>query len=151
MSNAQKARQSLIDLAKQEVIDLYESLACSDWTSDDCTPQELEDAVDELRNLHDQPCVGDYSEAVDWASYLVSKRDLGTDEGAPINPGALAIHEENADIVLFREDDVGDPKTTAEERAGDYNDECAYGQRPVACLDTFRTFGYVVEHKGTRV
>lgn len=147
MNNAAAAKQALIDLAEQEVIDLYESLADHEWTSDDCTPDELESAVDELCALLGRPCVGDYAEVVDWASHLVAKRDLGTDEGTPIDPVAMTLHESDRDTVFFREDAEGEcAEQTAESRSYDYEGECAAGQKPIACLDTFRTSGYVVEH-----
>lgn len=148
MSNAVSAKQSLITAAEQEVIDLYESLADHEWTSDDCTPQELEDAVDELCALLGRPCVGDYAEAVDWASHLVAKRDLGTDEGTPIDPVAMTLHESDRDRVAFREGADFDPaELTVEDRARDYKYGCQDGENPVACLDTFRTHGHVVEHQ----
>ncbi len=147
MNNAQNTKQYLVSQAESLVVSIYESLACSDWTHHDCTPQELEDAVDELRELHGEPCVDGYAEAVDWASHLVAKRVLGTDEGTPISPEALTQHEEDSTTVLFRYDDDGDDsEQTVESRSYDYEGECAAGQKPVACLDTFRTFGYVVEH-----
>lgn len=148
MNNAAAAKQALISAQEDHVVALYVELASSDWCSDDCTPQELEDEVDELCALLGRPCVGDYAEAVDWASHLVAKRDLGTDEGAPIDPVAMTLHESDRDRVSMRADDDFEPaELTVEARARDYRYGCQDGESPVACLDTFRTSGYVVEHQ----
>lgn len=96
MNNAAKAKQALISAQEDHVMALYEELASPDWCSDDCMPQELEDAVDELRALHGEHAVGDYAEATDWAAHLVAKRDLGT---APISPAAMTAHEGARDRV----------------------------------------------------
>lgn len=83
-------------------LELYAELVSPNWTSDDCDPKELTEAVDEIQQHWGNHPSGDYAEAIDWCAFIVSERALERDG---LVPADLTQREADAELANARSAD----------------------------------------------
>lgn len=90
------------EMLTDAALELYAQLVSPNWTSDDCDPDELIEAVDAIQQHWGNHPSGDYAEAIDWCAFIVSERALERDG---LVAADLTQRETDAELANTRSED----------------------------------------------